>query len=505
MGRLAEPPLKTLETGISKTYVDCGHSNDSSRDDPQGTRAGETLSTKVMETSAANPGSRTGTRTYGHFLLLTLAGAVSGCGGATPPAEPPPDEQFVRVEGHELWLGDAPYRFVGVNYPQALSLASRGPGGDRARLDRELDLLAERGLTNVRVMAGTEGPNSAPYRIVPALQPGPGRYDRQLLDALDHLLQALRARGMRAVVCLSNFWFWSGGLAQYVAWATGEPIPYPLDGSPDHTWEKYQRFTAAFYDTAAARELYREHLVTVVTRRNRITGRPYAADATIMAWELANEPRGVDRVESFHAWIDETASLLKRLAPHQLVTTGTEGQTPYPEVAGLDFVLDHLSPSIDYATVHLWVENWGRYDPRGDGGELARAEAFAMRYLSEHRRRAAWLRKPVVLEEFGMARDDRALSATSSVARRDTFFNTVLKTAFAPPSRSELAFSGVNVWAFSGEGRPHAVRFEPGDPLLGDPPHEDQGWYSLYDTDESTLSLLSHHANARCCAAGAAR
>ena len=34
-----------------------------------------------------------------------------------------------------------------------------------------------------------------------------------------------------------------------------------------------------------------------------------------------------------------------------------------------------------------------------------------------------------------------------------------------------------------------------GDPLTGDPPHERQGWYSIYDTDTTTLALLDQYAS----------
>jgi mannan endo-1,4-beta-mannosidase len=31
---------------------------------------------------------------------------------------------------------------------------------------------------------------------------------------------------------------------------------------------------------------------------------------------------------------------------------------------------------------------------------------------------------------------------------------------------------------------------------VGDPPHEPQGWYSVFDSDESTLALIRAHAQA---------
>ena len=60
---------------------------------------------------------------------------------------------------------------------------------------------------------------------------------------------------------------------------------------------------------------------------------------------------------------------------------------------------------------------------------------------------------------------------------------------------------GSNFWAWNGEARaahPDA-RFRDGDlAYMGDPPHEPQGWYGLFDGDASTLALVRAHAAKRC-------
>ena len=52
-----------------------------------------------------------------------------------------------------------------------------------------------------------------------------------------------------------------------------------------------------------------------------------------------------------------------------------------------------------------------------------------------------------------------------------------------------------------GGGRPASkCNRGPGEHLLGDPPHEPQGWYSVFDTDETTLRLIrqtNEHLSAR--------
>ena len=75
---------------------------------------------------------------------------------------------------------------------------------------------------------------------------------------------------------------------------------------------------------------------------------------------------------NFRAWVDEMAGYVKHLDPNHLVTIGEEGffGEDRPEAVhnpqgwggqiGQDFVLDHSSPSIDFATTHVWPDNWQR-------------------------------------------------------------------------------------------------------------------------------------------------
>ena len=65
---------------------------------------------------------------------------------------------FVTVKGHQLYLGDRPYYFVGTNYWYGSLLGllkdeKRGVG----RLRKELDFLKAHGVKNLRLLAGAEG------------------------------------------------------------------------------------------------------------------------------------------------------------------------------------------------------------------------------------------------------------------------------------------------------------------------------------------------------------
>ncbi len=49
-----------------------------------------------------------------------------------------------------------------------------------------------------------------------ALQPAPGEWDERVFAALDWVLAQAGARGLRAVLALTNYWEAYGGIKQYV-------------------------------------------------------------------------------------------------------------------------------------------------------------------------------------------------------------------------------------------------------------------------------------------------
>jgi len=421
------------------------------------------------------------------YLLSMLACAI---GLHTPPASA---AGFVRVAEGRFLRDGKPYTFLGANFWYGMNLGAEGPSGNRARLTRELDRLAALGVTNLRILAATEGPESAPWRILPVLQPSPREYREEFLLGLDFLLQEMKARGMVAVVCLNNFWPWSGGMAQYLRWSGAGPIPYPPP-EPGGSWGIYQAYTAAFYANPAAVEVSHDFLRMLIHRTNRYTGVRYVDDPTIMAWELANEPRGGAHVEAFHRWIERTADLVKSLDSQHLVTLGSEGETPSPLLSGLDLLTNHRFASIDYVTAHVWAQNWGWYDPARPKQTHDVAVREMKAYLRRHIEKARLLGKPLVVEEFGFPRDAGSHDSRVTTTARDRYYRAVFEVILAAIRAGELV-GGVNFWAWSGEGRPRVPGgfWRRDDPFTGDPPHEAQGWYGVYDTDQATLRLIADY------------
>ena len=206
---------------------------------------------------------------------------------------------------------------------------------------------------------------------------------------------------------------------------------------------------------------------------------------------------------AYRRWLNATARRLKSKAPRTLVTTGTEGLTPFPrEYVGIDFAVDHASDHVDYATVHVWPQNWGWYDPE-------RPETYddalnkSVTYIRRHVDLAREIGKPLVLEEFGIGRDAASHRDGTPVTTRDRYYADVFAEVLAHATDVHSPLHSANFWAWGGEGRPRSPRargapltgehcWQPGDPLLGDPPHEPAGWYSVFDTDTRTHAVVAN-------------
>jgi len=98
---------------------------------------------------------------------------------------------------------------------------------------------------------------------------------------------------------------------------------------------------------------------------------------------------------------------------------------------------------------------------------------------------------PVVLEEFGIARDLENYDPTSPTTYREQYYRAIFDLIYQLAKSGE-PIAGANFWAWGGEGRPRIPKavWKAGDEFIGDPPFEYQGWYSVYDTDEATLAVI---------------
>lgn len=397
------------------------------------------------------------------------------------------NKEFVRVENGSFYNGDTPYVFKGANYWQGMNLGAP-QSGDQERLLRELDKLQELGITNLRVLAASEADSSMKFAIHPAMQTAPGVYNEDLWLGLDFLLSEMSNRNMKAVMVLGNFWTWSGGFPQYLNWLDHGAIPYPNEGA--YSWDEFADYATQFYFSISAQDMMNNHINKVINRKNSYSDIIYKNDPTIMAWQLANEPRGYKEPKAFREWTQRTAALIKQLDNNHMVCLGTEGNTS-GSAAGVNVLLDNDNPDIDYITMHIWAQNWGWFAPTDGDSVFQQTLKKVDAYWNDHVAVAKKLNKPIVLEEFGIARDSSSYLPSATTEWRDKYFD-YLFTKVANSVKKGEPVKGFNFWSYSGEGRPPRPGqfWKKGDVLLGDPPHELQGWYGVYDADTTTLNIV---------------
>jgi mannan endo-1,4-beta-mannosidase len=408
---------------------------------------------------------------------------------------------FVRRSGSKFFLDERPYRIAGTNMWAAAYLGAAAPIGNRDRLKRELDRLAALGINNVRILGSSE---FSPLKnsVRPTFRNRTSHYNEALLRGLDHALAEMGKRGLTAVIYLTNFWEWSGGMMTYLYWTNGGR--YLNMNDPAHPWPEFADMSSEFYGHAAAVRMFDDYVRAVVGRRNTVTGRLYRDDPAIMAWQLANEPRpggsteaSRKHMQAYLAWIRGSARLIKSIDPNHMVSTGSEGTQGCLEDD--QCVIDaHGSPMVDYVTAHIWPQNWGWADPKDLPGTWPTAERNVRAYLARQVTIAKRLGKPLVIEEFGFPRDGGSFDPGTPTSFKDRYYKLIYDAVLAS-IRSGGPLQGANFWGWGGEGRAqhpdhHFVRGDTS--YLGDPPHEPQGWYSVFDSDASTQRVIRDYASA---------
>ena len=402
--------------------------------------------------------------------------------------------ELITVKNSQFYKGEEPYYFVGTNYWYGPLIAAKNIG-DRERLLKELDLMKEIGIDNLRILVGAEG-DGGDSRVHPALQYEQGKYNEDLLDGLDFLMAEMRKRNMYAVLYLNNNWIWSGGMSQYLEWNGYGTVPNPF--LPQYSWDEYMNYTKQFHSCEPCKEAFYTHVKFIVGRTNTYTGLKYTNDNTIMSWQVANEPRVLitpEHEESFADWLNETVDLLDSLDSVHLISTGAEGKASYLQDLDMYERL-HNNKNIDYLTMHMWPKNWGWYDIENEAETTAESIEKANAYMDEHIVIAQKLQKPIVMSEFGFPREKESLSLSASIENRNTFYNAIFER-ITESKKAQGALAGLNFWGFAGYAKTNAEsgKWQHGDDFSADPPQEPQGLNAVFASDTSTLKLIKKANN----------
>ncbi len=239
------------------------------------------------------------------------------------------------------------------------------------------------------------------------------------LERLDQAIALAEEFGIRLILTLANNWPDFGGVPQYLRWF----------GLKEHR---------RFFSDPRVRRAYREYVEHILTRVNTRTGRRYADEPAILAWELMNEPRcpGARGNEILTAWIEEMSAFSKSLDGNHLTCVGDEGffrraragrNALYNGSHGVDCERILGLPAVDFGTYHLYPSLNAREDP----------VSFGKRWIREHIEAGQRANKPMLLEEYGLK---TASQSSVERQRRDDVFRAWLEQI------RESGGSGAVVW-----------------------------------------------------------
>ena len=399
---------------------------------------------------------------------------------------------FVKRSGQQFILSGKPYYYIGANYWYGgfLALGKNKKNGIE-RLHKELDFLKSKGVTNLRLLAGVEGTGmiNGVERVRPALQISQGIFDTTHLEGLDLILSEMGKRNMKAVIFLSNNWEWSGGFLQYLNWnglIDDSIVKRKL------TWDEQRDYTSKFYSCSKCVKNYLKQVKIIISRTNKITNKKYSADPTIMSWELVNEPRPMRPTanEAYKKWITNTAAFIRALDKNHLVTLGHEGDMATDGDIKL-YEQIHADKNVDYLTIHIWPKNWSWFKEQSFEEDLPAVKSKTIAYIDKHVTIAKKLHKPLVIEEFGLPRDGQSFDINSTTIVRDEYYKLIF-SEWEKNKKNNDVIAGISFWAFGGTARPvkGQIFWKGGDEYMGDPPMEEQGLNSVFDSDKSTWKLI---------------
>jgi mannan endo-1,4-beta-mannosidase len=161
------------------------------------------------------------------------------------------------------------------------------------------------------------------------------------------------------------------------------------------------------------------------------------------------------------------------------VSTGNEGIMGCVGRADI-YSRAHSSVAVDYLTLHVWAKNWGWLTEPRLGPNYDHALARTLQHTEDHILLAEQLGKPLVLEEFGIGRDNESAEPGSPTKMRDDYYDKIFRS-LAASCKSDRELQGVNFWLWAGDGSG-----------TGRPQRLDLNGVAASDT--STLEVIRQHA-----------
>lgn len=358
------------------------------------------------------------------MFLLGLGGSVNGF---------PSSPSFVKTNGLNFVLDGRPVYVNGFNSYWLMSLATDIT--NRQKVASAFQQAATHGLTVARTWAFNDG------NTYKALQTSPGVYDEQVFRGLDFVVSHAKSYGIKLILSFVNNYKDYGGRAQYVQWGRGAGQNIMSDDD--------------FYTNPTVKGYYKNHVKTVMTRVNSISGIAYKDDPTIFSWELINEPRCQTDPSgrTLQGWIKEMAAYVKSIDSNHLLEVGMEGfyggstlerkqYNPGGWEYGTDFITNNQIPGIDFATVHAYPDSW--LTGSDENAQISFLNKWMQIHFDDVER---VLKKPLLFAEFGKSYKVPGYST----AQRDRFYNTFYNNIWSAASSGKAGGGGL-FWQLMAEG-----------------------------------------------------
>jgi mannan endo-1,4-beta-mannosidase len=209
------------------------------------------------------------------------------------------------------------------------------------------------------------------------------------LENLDYAVYRAGQLNLKVIIPFVNNWQQFGGMDQYVRWLKGQ-------------------YHDQFYTDPTIRQWYKDWVFHLLNHTNIYTGIQYKNDATILAWDLANEPRcggsGVYptspscNTQIITNWAADVSTYVKSIDSIHLLSAGDEGFY-CTDPSSSDFTIncsqgvDTLAlaklPNMDGISFHLYPDSWGK------------TPAWGTRWIRRHIEDSHRLGNRAVLGEFG--------------------------------------------------------------------------------------------------------
>ena len=271
-------------------------------------------------------------------------------------------QHFITRDGDRLMDGDREFRFIGTNMP-GLDLPYDYFYGIPQRMvlpipweqEDGFKTMARMGFTCVRTwnlpIASVNEREAKTFKQVL----GPDQFNEEAFVVVDNLFALANKYRIRVIFSLTaDHGDFLGGVEEYAA-QRGKP-------------------RAAFFSDPQIKQDYKATLRHVLTRRNTVTGVPYAQDKAILAWQFGNEMDRTNPGEEIQAaWQAEMAAYIKSLDTNHLVAYGRRFFPADPD------------PNVDIIVNHYYGGDW-------------------LQKLTADRQKTRG-KRPLVIGEFGLEPD----------------------------------------------------------------------------------------------------